>query len=64
MITGSQPCNKFKPHQEGNEFAVWDNLHECPRCGKTRSFCVNCNQDHHEGGWDDCWALKKPEGEV
>lgn len=58
MTTGKQPCDNFRPQLEGNEYGTWDNLHQCPRCGKTRSFCLSCNRDHHEDGWQDCWKIK------
>jgi hypothetical protein len=51
---GRQPCQNFRPQIEANEYAQWENRHECPRCGKTRSFCLNCHSDHHEDGWETC----------
>jgi hypothetical protein len=51
---GQQPCQNFHPEIEYNEYAQWENCHECPKCGKTRSFCPSCHRDHHEGGWETC----------
>ena len=53
--TGKQPCDNFKPATEVNEYASWDNLHECYRCKEGKvSFCDNCNRDHHTNGYDTC----------
>lgn len=47
---GNQPCDNFKP--EDDVFLGLGNEHECPGCLLTRSFCLNCNKDHHYKGWD------------
>jgi len=57
--TGEQPCRSFKPERVANEYAEWNNTHECPKCGKTRSLCVHCYKDHHEDGWETCGAKIK-----
>lgn len=52
---GKQPCKTYLPHQDGNEYGTWNNVHECyRRCGKTVSFCLSCNRDHHEDGYETC----------
>ncbi len=59
---GQQPCKNFKQKMTG-EFG---NVHECycghsigNDCGKTVSFCENCNSDHHEGGYESCQCKGK-----
>lgn len=46
-----QPCANFRSPD-------WEQYppqpHECPRCGGTRYFCMNCSTDHHKGGWNTC----------
>ena len=54
---GKQPCDNFKPQMEANEYAMWENLHQCYRCGGEVSFCLNCYKDHHKNGYETC----KPE---
>ena len=58
---GQQPCQNFKQRMDGNENAMWGNVHECycghskgNGCTKTVSFCENCYKDHHEGGYENC----------
>ena len=51
---GQQPCNNFIPQLEENEFGIWENRHQCYRCGGIVSFCVNCYRDHHDGGYENC----------
>ena len=53
---GEQPCKFFNPTL--NEWDTYEK-HECPVCGKTRVFCKVCCIDHHEGGWQDCWAISR-----
>jgi hypothetical protein len=61
FISGQQPCKNYVAEQDGNEYAVWDNVHEC-FCGHSKglhcpfliSFCENCNKDHHEDGYQAC----------
>jgi hypothetical protein len=50
--TGWQPCKEFNP-QEG---LYGMNTHQCmqPDCDKTVSFCLSCNTDHHEDGYEAC----------
>lgn len=53
---GRQPCQNLK-RAPGDIAAAPElaNVHECyKRCGKTVSFCENCNRDHHEGGYETC----------
>ena len=54
---GRQPCDKFNP-QDG-VMPSQMNLHECPECLMTRSFCLNCHSDHHYKGWDLCDTIKR-----
>lgn len=55
FTVGKQPCQDFKPEQDGNGLATWDNRHECYcGCGKTTSFCLTCYKDHHEDGYETC----------
>jgi len=53
---GHQPCDKFIPAKDGNEYGMWDDLHACMQkeCGKTVSYCLNCHKDHHEDGYEAC----------
>lgn len=51
---GKQPCDNFRPQLEANEYAVWENRHQCYECGGEVSFCLNCMKDHHDGGYDSC----------
>ena len=51
---GKQPCNNFDPQIEVNEYAMWENQHQCYKCGGTVSFCLNCHKDHHDGGYETC----------
>jgi hypothetical protein len=51
---GKQPCNTFTPSLEANECAMWENEHECYKCGGDVSFCLNCSTDHHRNGYDTC----------
>ena len=64
---GEQPCKHYKPQMDGNEYAVWENAHECfgfrqsrdgAICHSTVSFCENCRFDHHEGGYETCGTKK------
>ena len=41
-----QPCYNFDPHDDPS----W----KCPRCGKNKLYCFNCDMCHHENGWDNC----------
>ena len=54
---GRQPCDKFKPQDDLD--AGMGNEHQCPLCLLTRSFCLNCNRDHHYKGWDCCDKVKE-----
>ncbi len=56
FIIGKQPCQNFNPQIEANEHAVWENRHQCYRCGGTVSFCENCYYDHHEKGYEACFT--------
>ena len=51
---GKQPCDKFTPNEHEEWFGTV--RHGCPTCSREgcRMFCVNCNRDHHENGWDTC----------
>lgn len=65
FMNGKQPCQNYDPKDE-----VWSgfgNTHQCyapldrpdgPRCGESSggivSFCLNCNSDHHSGGYETC----------
>ena len=49
--SGDQPCEAFEPKRNGMSIRK---EHQCPRCDGTRCECVNCDKDHHEGGWDKC----------
>jgi hypothetical protein len=51
---GQQPCAAYRPAIEVNEFAAWENAHECIRCGGIVSYCTACCHDHHAGGWETC----------
>jgi len=59
---GRQPCEDYRPRIEVNEYAAWENVHEClgPYDGRPRdcaghvSFCEGCMTDHHSDGWDTC----------
>ena len=51
---GKQPCNEYNPQLESNEHGIWDNQHQCYKCGGVVSFCLNCNRDHHENGYESC----------
>lgn len=58
---GRQPCDNYKPHMDGNEFATWENVHECycpfdgsHSCDGEVSSCEHCRQDHHSGGYETC----------
>jgi len=51
---GQQPCDNFNPHLEANEHAVWENQHQCYRCGGVVSLCTNCGRDHHDGRYETC----------
>jgi hypothetical protein len=61
---GEQPCQDFKPQQDGNMYATWDNVHECYRCKSATasvSFCLTCNRDHHSNGYETCApSIKEP----
>jgi len=51
---GRQPCGNFKPQLDSNGNAMWDNRHECYKCGGLVSFCLNCYKDHHAYGYETC----------
>lgn len=51
---GKQPCENFKAQIEGNAYAIWDNEHQCYKCGGIVSFCENCGYDHHANGYETC----------
>jgi hypothetical protein len=55
---GKQPCGKFTPNEREEWFGT---PHGCPTCGREgcRRFCLNCNRDHHENGWDTCTPNKE-----
>jgi len=60
--TGEQPCSAFRAEMTGNEYGMWENVHECVFCpaGKaTVSFCENCSRDHHDGGYETCKRIKE-----
>ena len=50
FMEGRQPCDNFNP--KDGVMPSQMNLHECPNCLFTRSFCNNCYSDHHYKGWD------------
>ena len=54
---GKQPCQNFTPNEEENWWGHSE--HICPHCAKKRVFCLNCMNDHHEDGWEECWKLQK-----
>ena len=56
---GEQPCQSFMPQIEANKYAIWENRHECYRCGGLVSYCENCHRDHHEGGYETCISKLK-----
>jgi len=74
MNEGRQPCERYQPQMDGNPYAVWENVHECfgpypvaagvERCAGRVSFCLNCDSDHHGGGWDTCPAVSREPREV
>ena len=45
-----QPCTDFRPDEKSEWFGATQ--HQCPKCGGLRMFCMNCNRDHHKGGWE------------
>ena len=48
---------------EANEYAEWENRHECVFCRDgigTVSFCENCNRDHHNDGYETCKRIGLP----
>lgn len=60
--TQCQPCDKFTP--DTGYYGM--ERHCCPRCRSDtaqRVFCLNCNRDHHSGGWNACDAIVKQRGE-
>lgn len=55
---GNQPCFDFNSGKHGLSNmpeSGWQ--HQCPKCGKGLSFCINCMSDHHEDGWDKCQPI-------
>lgn len=54
---GKQPCDNFNPSDSC--YPGGGNLHECPGCCGCRSWCQNCNKDHHSEGWDLCGSNTK-----
>lgn len=54
FTVGQQPCDNYMPKIDGNEYAMWDNEHECYKCDGTVSFCENCFWDHHANGYETC----------
>lgn len=56
---GKQPCANFSPQFERSASAMWENVHECPKCGGNRSFCTTCGMDHHMFGWERCQPCQK-----
>lgn len=58
FTVGEQPCQDFKPRLAGNNYAQWDNRHQCYRCGDLVSFCLSCSKDHHAEGYAACRATK------
>lgn len=52
---GQQPCGSYNPAREGNGAITWIAIRSCSAgCGSTVSFCENCSQDHHYGGFEEC----------
>lgn len=58
---GKQPCDNYDPDIDGNGYGQWENVHECwcdingkGICGGEVSSCMNCNKDHHAGGYESC----------
>jgi len=58
--TGRQPCKNFSPENESRlergYLTIWQNLQQCVYCDNenTVSYCLNCNKDHHEKGYENC----------
>lgn len=55
-----QPCNNFKPASNDEGYETTKYPHQCPICKGWRGFCLNCNKDHHENGWDSCNSTPSP----
>ena len=55
-----QPCNNFKPASNDEGYETTKYPHQCPICKGWRGFCLNCNKDHHENGWDSCNPTPSP----
>ncbi len=53
---GKQPCDNYNPSMDGNGYGKWENVHQCIYCGEdvTVSFCLTCNKDHHQNGYETC----------
>ena len=54
---GKQPCANLL-RGDADVAALGDgnrrNVHQCPICSGRRTWCENCNTDHHEYGWETC----------
>lgn len=61
FTVGEQPCHAFKPNKDGNQYATWDNRHECYKCRGLVSWCENCHKDHHADGYETCNRDKEAE---
>jgi hypothetical protein len=63
FTTGRQPCDNYIAQMDGNQHAVWENEHQCYKCGGdvTVSFYENCKRDHHQGGYETCVGQSKCE---
>lgn len=51
---GNQPCTKFEAQKDYYYDSVGSNRHQCYKCAGVVSFCINCNKDHHENGYESC----------
>jgi hypothetical protein len=49
---GQQPCQNLRRKPGSAQGVV--NVHWCPVCDGDRTFCENCNADHHANGWETC----------
>jgi hypothetical protein len=54
---GKQPCQNLK-RGDADIAALGPgngcNVHQCPKCWGRRTWCTNCNTDHHDNGWETC----------
>ncbi len=51
---GDQPCDNFHPLILKPTSAPQTRTGSCVDCGKATQRCVNCDKDHHAGGFETC----------